>query len=179
MADDTLPIVFKSNRYGAIVSIIFGIVVVWAAIAKITDDSYAYSGSQWGPVYLSSHTEGWLMAALGLPLVLYAAMAIVRGCPTLTLDESGILLSRCFGGPIHIPWNQLADVVIRTARIPGRGRTTVVDVVYLITKDGRDISVGTISGKASDIEGAIRRVAAIHEAAALSAPSARSASARA
>src|ERR1700710_441262 len=127
MADDRLPIVFKSNRFGAIIFIVFGIVAVWAGIAKITDDSYHYSGHQWGPFHLSSYTEGWLMVAICLPFVLYAAVAIVRGCPTLTLDEPGVVLGRCFGEPVRIPWNQLADVVIRTARIPGRGRTTVVD----------------------------------------------------
>lgn len=157
-----LPIVFKSDRFGAVVTVVISTFTVWAGIAKITDDSYRLE-RRWGPFDLSSYTEGWLMVTLCLPLALYAAMAIVRGCPTLALDETGILLSRCFGGPVRIPWNRLAKVVIRTARVQRRLRTTVVDVVYLITKDGRDISVGPISGRARDIEATIRRVAAIME----------------
>jgi hypothetical protein len=49
--------------------------------------------------------------------------------------------------------------LLKLARRPGRGRTTVVDLVYVMTKDGKEIGVGA-NESGRDIEGAIRRVAA-------------------
>jgi hypothetical protein len=155
MTDDRLPIVFRSNVWGALGTAIGCALCVWAGIAIVTGNYYA-RGVHFGPIHLSSYATGWFLLAVGVPLGLVAAMAIVRGCPTLTLAERGIILSRCFGGAIDIAWSKLADVVIRTIRARGG----LVPIVYLVTKDGQEIAVGPVRGKAEDIEATIRRVAA-------------------
>jgi hypothetical protein len=155
MADDRLPIVFKSNIWGALFTALGCGVAVWAGIAILTG-SYYSSGAHLGPFHLSSDATGWFVLVVGLPMGLIAVMAVVRGCPRLTLAERGIVLSRCFGGVVNIAWSELAAVVIRTIRARGGP----VRIVYLVTKGGRDIGVGPVRGKAEDIQATIRRVAA-------------------
>ena len=95
MADDTLPIVFRSRRLTGFVMTAVGAGIVAAGIAKAADDSFSHADDHFGPIVLSSQTTGWLMIAIGLPFALYALVTVVRGCPTLRLDDTGLLLSRC------------------------------------------------------------------------------------
>ncbi|HVX36607.1 MAG TPA: hypothetical protein VHC71_10365 [Hyphomicrobium sp.] len=154
MAGDRLPIVFKSNIWGAALTAIACALCVWAGIAIVNGDYYS-RGAHFGPIHLSSEATGWFLLAVGIPLGLVAAMAAVRGCPNLTLTEQGLTLSRCFGGAVTIAWSELAHVTIRSMRV----RRGMVRVVYLVTKDGRDISVGPVRGKAEEIAETIRHVA--------------------
>ncbi len=78
----------------------------------------------------------------------------------VTSNENGIVSNCCFGSPVHVPWRRLADVVIKRSRYQHRWRTTVVDFVDLVIKDGKEIGVGSLGGKAKDIEAASRRVVA-------------------
>ena len=159
MADDTLPIVFRSRRLTGFVMTAVGAGIVAAGIAKAFDDSFSYSDDHFGPIALSSQTTGWLMIAIGLPFALYALVTAVRGCPTLRLDETGLLLNRCLQSPVSLPWSQLADVVIKHIPAPTRGRITIVDVLFLVTDEGKEIGVGNI-GEPDVIAETIRRVAA-------------------
>lgn len=159
MADDTLPIVFKANRLSAFFLFAFCAFTVFAGIMKITDDRFHYSMERWGPLTISPSTSGWLMVAICLPVGLVALTIVVRGCPRLTLGETGIVLSRCFQAPVSIAWRDLADVTVLRTRVWSRGRSTVVDAVYLVTKEGKRIGAGPV-GKSEKIEDAIRRVAA-------------------
>ena len=133
------------------------VIAVVGGIAKITDDSFHYGEERWGPFLVEPATSGWFMLAVGLPCAIYALVMIVRRCPTLTLDESGILLSRCFGAPVHIPWGQLKNVFVRHAVVPGR-RWTSVDVAYVVTDEGREFATGVEPGE--EVAETIRRVAA-------------------
>ena len=159
MADDTLPIVFRTKPSTAFVALGFGVLAVVGGIAKITDHSYAYSMEHFGPFEIDPQTSGWLMVAIGAALAFYALVTIVRRCPTLTLDQTGILLNRCLQHPVEVPWNRVADVIVRSATIPGRWRSTVVDMVYVMTDDGKETGVGNL-GQADAVADAIRRVAA-------------------
>jgi hypothetical protein len=156
MSDDKLPIVFRSNVIGAIVTLVFSVLAVWAGYAYVTDDSFHYHGAHFGPVHLSPFATGCMLLAVGLPFALFALGAIVRGCPTLTLAERGITVSRCFRGAVTIAWGDLKGVWIRS--IPMRRGTA--RVVFLESKDGTSISPGPVRGKAEDIEATILRVAA-------------------
>jgi hypothetical protein len=136
----------------------FCILSVWGGIAKITDDSFSYSMERWGPFEITPQTSGWFMLVVGLAFGLYALLMIVRRCPTLTLDETGILFSRCIGDPVQLPWSRLADVIVRRASIPARGRVTRVEMVYLVADDGKEIGVGDF-GLGHALADTIRRVA--------------------
>ena len=159
MPDDTLPIVFRSRRLTGFVMTAVGAGIVAAGIVKAADDSFSYADDHFGPFTFSSQTTGWLMIAIGLPFALYALVTVVRGCPTLTLSETGLLSTRCFGAPVEIPWNRFAHILIRHVSIPARGRVTPVDVLYLVTDDGKEISPGPV-GEPRDIAAVIERVAA-------------------
>jgi hypothetical protein len=156
MTEDRLPIVFRSNVLGAIVTLVLSVLGVWAGYARITDEGFHYSDQKFGPVHLSPTTFGWLLVVICLPFALVALGAIVRGCPTLTLAESGITVSRCFRGAVKIAWSDFSSVTIRS--ISARGG--LVRVVYLESKDGEAISPGPVRGKAEDIADTVRRVAA-------------------
>jgi hypothetical protein len=158
MTDDTLPIVFKSKPLTGLVMLAIGAAIAAVGIVKITDDSFSYSMERWGPIEIDPQTSGWLMVAIGVPFAFVALVTVVRRCPTLTLDETGLLSNRCFGTPLHIPWSGLADVVIKHMVVPARGRTTPVDVLFLVTNEGKQIGVGPI-GEPRDIAAAIERVA--------------------
>ncbi len=160
MADDTLPIVFRSKRLTSGVMTAFFAGIVAAGIAKAFDDSFSYADDHFGPIVLSSQTTGWLMIAIALPFALYALVSAMRGCPTLRLDDTGLLLSRCLQSPVSLTWGQLADVVIKRIPAPSRGRTIIVDVLFLVTDEGKEIGVGNI-GEPETIAETIRRVAAV------------------
>ncbi len=159
MADDTLPIVFRSKRLTGLVMTAVGAGIVAAGIAKAFNDSFSYSDDHFGPIVLSSQTTGWLMIAIGLPFALYALVTVVRGCPTLRLDDAGLLLNRCLQSPVSVPWSGLADVVIKRIPAPTRGRVIMVDVLFLVTGEGKEIGVGNI-GEPTAIAETIRRIAA-------------------
>ncbi len=158
MADDTLPIVFRTKQAMSFVVLGVCVLSVWGGIAKITDDSFHYSMERWGPFEITPQTSGWFMLVVGLPFGLYALLMIVRRCPTLTLDETGVLFSRCIGGPVRVPWSRLVNVIVRRASVPGRWRTTVVDLVYVVTDEGKEIGVGDF-GSGHALADTIRRVA--------------------
>jgi hypothetical protein len=158
MTDDKLPIVFKGGvRVGLIC---FGCAAVGgvAAYAELSEQ-YPRSVTFVHLVTIDGRTAGWLFAALAVLLAGLALVALVRGCPRLVLDESGIAFSRCFGSPVQIPWSRYADVEIKRMVVPGPRRSAVVDVVYVVTADGKRTSVGNF-WKGSELEDAIRRVAA-------------------
>ncbi len=155
MTEDKLPIVYRANIFGAAITLVFCVLAVLAGYARITDDSFHYSSSHFGRFEFSPTITGWCLVAVGLPFALFALVAIVRRCPTLTLAESGIVVRRCFRDPVDIPWSEFADVVIRSIR--ARGGTA--RIVYVVTKAGKEISPGPVRGRAEDIEATIRRVA--------------------
>ena len=159
MPDETLPIVYTSKLGLNLVVLAVCVFVTVVGIIKITDDSFSYSMERYGPFEITPQTSGWLMVAIGAPLAFYALVMVTRRCPRLRLDETGLVLSRCFGNPVHIPWSRLADVVVRQMLVPGRGRVTRVDMLYARTDDGKQISLGNY-GRPEDIADAIRRVAA-------------------
>lgn len=159
MADDTLPIVFRARPPTAMGMTALGVFIVAAGIAKAADDSFSHADDHFGPLTFSSQTTGWLMIAVGLPFALIALVMLVRGCPTLTLDDAGLTLARCFGNPVQVPWNRLVDVVVRGRLAPSLRRTTTVDVLYLVTDDGKQVDVVGI-GKPQAIAEIIRRIAA-------------------
>ncbi len=159
MADETLPIVFKSKRFMSFVVLGFSILSVWGGIAKITDDSFHFAMERFGPFVITPQTSGWFMTLIGLPAGLLALVMILRGCPKLTLDENGVLFDRCLRSPVQVPWARVADVTVRRATVPGRYRTTVVDLVYVKTDEGKQVSVGSF-GSGQALADTIRRVAA-------------------
>ena len=156
MSEDRLPIVYKANYIGAAVTLVLCVLAVLAGYARITDDSFHYSASHFGRFEFSPTVTGWAMIAIGLPFGLFALCVIVRRCPTLTLAERGILIRRCLRAPVDIAWSEFAGVTIRS--IAARGGA--VQIVFVVTKDGRDISPGPIRGNAEDIAATIRGVAA-------------------
>ena len=159
MTDDKLPIVFKSSALMGLVMVAVGAGIAAVGIVRITDDSFSFSMERIGPFELDPQTVGWLMVAIGVPVALIALVTVVRRCPTLTLDETGLSTNRCFGTPILIPWSRLADLKIRHMVVPARGRTTPVDVLFLVTDEGKQIGVGPV-GEPRDIAPVIERVAA-------------------
>jgi hypothetical protein len=72
------------------------------------------------------------------------------------LAESGILINRCLRAPVEIAWSEFAGVTSRSISVRGG----MARIVYLQTKDGRDISPGPVRGKVEDIEATVLRVAA-------------------
>jgi len=158
MTNDKLPIVFTGTVGSKLVMFLVGGFFAGAAVLKIFDDRpgtvrIGFFGE------VDAHTAAWPVAvALGTVSLLGLAMLVFR-CPSLTLREDGIVIARCFKATVTIPWSALADVTVMTAHTWHRGRTVVVDVIYLVTKDGEKISPGVL-GEARDIEPVIRRVAA-------------------
>ena len=159
MADDTLPIVFRRKRLTGLLPLGFGILATVAGVAMITDESFSYSSRHVGPFTLSPETTGWLLLAIGLPFAVYALLALVRRCPTIAVDETGIALARCFGGSVSVPWSRFKRVMVRHRRASDRGRTTDINFVFVVTDDGKEISFG-IFDEADAIAAAIGRVAA-------------------
>ena len=157
MTDDRLPIVFTPSVGGKLAMFVIPGLFAMAAVWRMLDDRPGYA--RIGPFEISVQTEAGLVALiLGAVSLLGLAMLIFR-CPSLTLAENGIVVARCFHAPVNIPWSGLADIMVKTWRRWGRFRTEVVDVIYLVTKDGKAISPGPL-GKAKDIEPVIRWVAA-------------------
>jgi hypothetical protein len=158
MTDDKLPIVFKSGLPTGLICFVCSAVGAVAGYAKLSEQ-YSRSVSFYHVVEIDGRTAGWLFVALAAVLACYGLLAVVRGCPRLTLDETGISFSRCFGSPVRIPWSRYEDVEVKRAVVPGPRRSAVVDLVYVVTTDGQRTSVGNFR-KASDLEDAIRRTAA-------------------
>ena len=158
MTDDKLPIRFTPTVGSKLAMFLVSGFFAAAGVWKIFDERPGYVRiNPFGEV--DAHVAAWFVAVvLGALSLLGLAMLVLR-CPSLTLGENGIVIARCFKAPINIPWRSLADIVVRTARVPRRWRTEVVDVIYLVTKDGRQVTPGPL-GKAKDIEPVIRRVAA-------------------
>ena len=156
MTDDKLPIVFRPTVGGKLAMFLVPGVFAAVGVWRIFDDR---PGTVRMGIFgeVDAQTGAWFVAVvLGATSLLGLAM-LVKRCPSLTLDENGIVIARCFGAPVNIPWGALAHIVMRTARMPRRWRTEVVDVIYLETKDGRSVTPGPLD-KASDIEATIRRV---------------------
>jgi hypothetical protein len=158
MTDDKLPIVFKAGLRVGLICFVCSAVGAVAAYAKLSAQ-YSSAVSFYHLFEIDGRTAGWLFAALAALLACYGLLALVRGCPRLKLDLIGISFSRCFGSPVRIPWKRYADVEVKRAVVPGPRRSAVVDIVYVMTTDGNRTSVGNF-WKASDLEDAIRRVAA-------------------
>jgi uncharacterized membrane protein len=156
MTEDRLPIVYTRSFFSAAVTLVLCVLAVLAGYARITDEGFHFSASHFGRFEFSPTVTGWGLIAIGLLLGLFALVAIVRRCPTMTLAERGIVIARCFRAPVDIAWSEFAGVTIRS--ISARGG--IVQIVFVVTKDGRDISPGPIRGKAEDIAATIRRVAA-------------------
>jgi hypothetical protein len=158
MADDRLPIVFTPEASSKLVMFLIPGLLAAAAVWKALDDRFSTVRIRlFGEV--DAHVVAWFVATiLGAVSLLGLAMLVLR-CPRLTLREEGIVIARCFRAPVTIPWSALAHVVVRTARFWRGWRNEVVDVVYLVTKDGTETSPGPL-GKGSDIAPVIRRVAA-------------------
>ena len=158
MTDDRLPIVFTPSVGGKLLMFLVPGFFAAAAVWKIFDDRP-------GTVRIKllgevdAHVAAWFVAAILGAVSLLGLAMLVKRCPSLTLGENGVVIARCFRPPVNIPWSSLANVVVRTARRPGRWRTEVVDVIYLETRDGKQLSPGPL-GKAEDIVPVIRRVAA-------------------
>jgi hypothetical protein len=163
MPDDKLPIVFKAGLRTGLICFVCSAVGAVAAYAKLSEQ-YASSVSFYHLVTIDGRTAGWLFATLTVLLAGVAVVALVRGCPRLVVDESGIAFSRCFGKPVQIPWSRYKDVEVKRAVVPGPKRSADVDIVYVVTTDGQRTSVGSF-WKASDLEDAIRRDAARMKAA--------------
>ena len=158
MTDDRLPIVFTPSVGSKLAMFLVSGFFAGAAVWKIFDDRP-------GTVRIKllgevdAHVAAWFVAAILGALSLLGLAMLVKRCPSLTLGDNGIVIARCFRAPVTIAWSSLADIVVRTARVPRRWRAEVVDVIYLVTKDGRQLSPGPL-GKAEDIVPVIRRVAA-------------------
>ena len=158
MTDDRLPIVFTPSVGSKLAMFLVSGFFAAAAVWKIFDDRP-------GTVRIKligevdAHVAAWFVAAILGALSLLGLAMLVKRCPSLTLGDNGIVIARCFRAPVTIAWSSLADIVVHTARVRRRWRTEVVDVIYLATKDGRQLSPGPL-GKAEDIEPVIRRVAA-------------------
>jgi len=158
MTDDRLPIVFTPSVGGKLAMFLVSGLFAGAAVWKIFDDRPGYVRiALFGEV--DAHVAAWFVAAILGALSLLGLAMLVKRCPSLTLGETGIVIARCFRAPVTIPWSSLADIVVHTARLQRRWRTEVVDVIYLATRDGRQLSPGPL-GEAKDIEPVIRRVAA-------------------
>jgi hypothetical protein len=164
MADDTLPIVFKAGLRVGLICFFCAAVGGVATYAKLSEE-YPSSVTFAHVVTIDGRTAGWLFAALTALLAGIAVLALVRGCPRLVLDESGIAFSRCFGAPVQIPWSRFAHVEAKRMVVPSSRRSAAVDVVYVVTADGQRTDVGSF-WKASDLEETIRRTAARMKAAA-------------
>ncbi len=158
MTDDKLPVVFKAGLRTGLICFVCSAVSAVAAYAELSEQ-YPRSLSFHHLFEIDGRTAGWLFAAFAVVLACIGLLAAVRGCPRLILDETGISFSRCFGGPVRIPWGQFGHVEVRRAVVPSPRRSAVVDIVYLVTRDGQRTDVGSF-WKAGDLEDAMRRTAA-------------------
>jgi hypothetical protein len=158
VADNKLPVVLKAGLRVGLICFFWSAVSAVAAYAKLSEQ-YASSVSFYRVVEIDGRTAGWLFTAFAALLACYGLLAVVRGCPRLALNATGISFSRCFGSPVQIPWSRYEDVEVEREVVPGPRRSAVVDIVYVMTTDGQRTSVGNC-WKASDLEDAIRRTAA-------------------
>jgi hypothetical protein len=163
MADDRLPMVFKAGLRVGLICFFCAAVGGVATYAKLSEE-YPRSVTFAHFVTIDGRTAGWLFAALTALLAGIAVVALVRGCPRLILDASGIGFSRCLGNPVQIPWSRFAHVEVKRMVVPSSRRSAVVDIVYVVTTEGNRTDVGDC-WKASDLEETIRRVAARMKAA--------------
>ncbi len=158
MTDDRLPIVLKAGLRVGLICFVCSAVGAVAAYAKLSEQ-YPRSLSFHHLFEIDGRTAGWLFTAFAVALACIGLLAVVRGCPRLILDETGISFSRCLGSPVRIPWNRYGHVAVKRAVVPSPRRSAVVDIVYVVTTNGQWIDVGNF-WKASDLEDAIRRTAA-------------------
>lgn len=158
MTDDKLPVVFKAGLRTGLICFVCSAVGAVAAYSKLSDQ-YPSPQSFYHLFEIDGRTAGWLFTVFAVVLACIGLLAVVRGCPRLILDETGISFSRCLGSPVRIPWGQFGHVEVRRAVVPSPRRSAVVDIVYLVTRDGQRTSVGNF-WKASDLEDAIRRTVA-------------------
>lgn len=157
MTDDRLPIVFTPGVGTKLAMFLVCGVFAGVAVLRIFDDRPGTVRIHFiGEV--DAQTSAWFVAAILGAVSLFGLAMLVLRCPSLTLGESGIVIARCFRAPVTIPWSSFAHIVVRTARFRRNWRTEMVDVIYVVTTDGRQLSAGPL-GKAEDIEPVIRRVA--------------------
>jgi hypothetical protein len=156
MTDDKLPIVFTPTVGGKLAMFLVPGLLAAASVWKALDDRFSTVRiALFGEV--DAHVVAWLVAAILGAVSLFGLATLVFRCPSLTLGENGIVIGRCFRAPVTIPWSALADIMVRTA-VVGR-RAQRVDVVYLVTKDGEQLTPGPL-GKEWEIASIIRRVTA-------------------
>jgi hypothetical protein len=158
MTDDRLPIVFKAGLRIGLMGFVFSAMSAFVAYEKLSDQ-FPSPQSVYHLFEIDGRTVGWLCAAFAVVLACFGLLTIVRGCPRLILDETGISFSRCFGSPVRISWSRYQGIGFRRAVVPNPRRSTVVDIVYVKTTDGQWIDVGSF-WKASVLEDAIRRATA-------------------
>ena len=162
MADETLPIVFRTSLRTAFAMIAAGAVAFFAAYLKLADIQpgsvrFFYVAS------ISGQSAGWLFAAVGAVVAGVGVMFALGRCPTLEIRMTGLVLTHCRAPPLQIPWRDLDDVRIVSIPAPRFNplffRLEVVEKVSVVTQDGKSHDVGPV-GKPSAIDAAIRRVAA-------------------
>ena len=117
MTDDKLPIVFKAGLRIGLICFVCSAVGAVAAYAKLSEQ-YARSLSFYHLFEIDGRTAGWLFTAFAVVLACFGLLAVVRGCPRLILDETGISFSRCFGSPVQIPWSRYVDVGVKRPVVP-------------------------------------------------------------
>ena len=155
MTDDKLPIVFKPTAGSKLAMFLIPGLLAAAAVWKALDDRFSTVRiALFGEV--DAHVVAWLVAAILGAVSLFGLAMLVLRCPSLTLGENGIVIARCFRAPVTIPWSALDDIRVRSAVVGRRARR--VDVVYLVTRDGEQVSPGPL-GKEWEIASIIRRVA--------------------
>lgn len=159
MANDSLPVVFKTKTYQNLVVVAFGAVgIAWGL--------YYVGGGVEGSVRVFNYgsvpasVAGTVFLAVGVLAIAGGLVSVVGGCPVLTIADGGITFKRCRGGTVRLAWTEL--VGIRTAYVPspspGSGLSGF-DMLFLALKDGREINVG-VGDETKTIEAVIRREAA-------------------
>jgi hypothetical protein len=162
MPDKSLPIVFRTSLRTAFALIAAGAVALFAATLKLADIQPG-SVRFFHLVTISGPTAGWLFLAVGVVAAGVGVMSAVGRCPTLEIGMTGLALTRCGAAPLQIPWRDLDRISIVTIPVPRSNATffwvEAVEKFTVVTKDGKSHDVGPV-GKTSDIDAAIRRVAA-------------------
>jgi len=162
MPDESLPIVFRASLRTAFIMMAIGAVGFFAAFIKIADIQPG-SVRFYHEVAISGRSAGWLFLAVGVVMAAVGVMIAVGRCPTLVIGDTGLVLTRCRAAPVPIPWRDLERVRVISVPVPRSNAlmlwAEVVDVLYVVTKDGKSHGVGPVE-KASDVEAAIRRAAA-------------------